>query len=46
MGLFPYSSIEKVTKEYMSNITSIKEKENIDIIKNDKIVKLAWVLKL
>ena len=30
----------------MSNITSIKEKENIDIIKNDKIVKLAWVLKL
>ena len=30
----------------MSNITSINEKENIDIIKNDKIVKLAWVLKL
>ena len=30
----------------MSNITSIKGKENIDIIKNDKIVKLAWVLKL
>ena len=30
----------------MSNITSINEKENIDITKNDKIVKLAWVLKL
>ena len=46
MVLFPCSAIEKVIKEYMSNITSINEKENIDIIKNDKIVKLAWVLKL
>ena len=32
--------LEKVTKEYMNNITSAKEKENIDTIKNDKIVKL------
>ena len=46
MGLFPCSAIEKVTKEYMRNIASINEKENIDITKNDKIVKLAWVLKL
>ena len=38
--------LEKVTKEYMNNSTSVKEKENIDIIKNDKIVKLPWVPKL
>ena len=30
----------------MNSITSVKEKENIDTIKNDKIVKLSWVLKL
>ena len=30
----------------MNNITSLKEKENIDTIKNDKIVKLPWVPKL
>ena len=38
--------LEKVTKEYMNNITSVKEKENIDTIKNDEIVKLPWVLKI
>ena len=26
----------------MKNITSVKEKENIDTIKNDKIEKLSW----
>ena len=30
--------LEKVTKEYMSNISSVKEKVNIETIKNDKIV--------
>ena len=30
----------------MNNITSIKEKENVDIIKHNNIVKLPWVLKL
>ena len=30
----------------MNSITSVKEKENIDTIKNDKIVKLSWVPKL
>ena len=29
----------------MNNITSIKERENIDIIKNDKIIKLPRVPK-
>ena len=29
----------------MNNITSIKEKENIDTIKNYKALKLPWVLK-
>ena len=29
----------------MNNITSVKEKEKIDIINNDKIVKLPWVRK-
>ena len=38
--------LEKVTKKYMNNITSVKEKENIDIIKNDKIVKLPWIPRL
>ena len=38
--------LENVTKEYMNNITSIKEKENVNKIKNDKIVKLPWVSKL
>ena len=38
--------LEKVTKEYMNNITSVKEKVNIETIKNDKIVKLSWVPKL
>ena len=36
--------LEKVTKEYMNNIISIKE--NIDTVKSDKIVKVLWVLKL
>ena len=30
----------------MNNITSVKEKVNIETIKNDKIVKLSWVPKL
>ena len=30
----------------MNKITSKKEKVNIETIKNDKIVKLPWVLKL
>ena len=30
----------------MNNITSKKEKVNIETIKNDKIVKLPWVPKL
>ena len=37
---------EKVTKKYEKNITSKKEKVNIERIKNDKIVKLPWVPKL
>ena len=35
--------LEKVTKKYINNITSKKVKANIEIIKNDKIVKLPWV---
>ena len=35
--------LEKVTKEYMNNISFVKEKVNIEKIKNDKIVKLPWV---
>ena len=27
----------------MNSITSVKEKGNIDTIRNDKIVKLPWV---
>ena len=38
--------LEKVTKEYMNNITSKNEKQNRDTIKNDKIVKLPCVPKL
>ena len=38
--------LETVTKEYMNNITSVKEKVNIGTIKNDKIVKLPLVPKL
>ena len=38
--------LEKITKEYMNNITSVKEKVNIETIKNDRIVKLPWVPKL
>ena len=30
----------------MNNITSVKEKVNIETIKNDKIVKLPWIAKL
>ena len=30
----------------MNNITSIKEKDNIDTIKNNKMVKLPWIPKL
>ena len=37
---------EKVTRKYMSNITSQKGKTNIETFKNDKIVKLPWVPKL
>ena len=38
--------LEKITKEYMNNITSLKEKVNVETIKNNKIVKLPWVPKL
>ena len=38
--------LEEVAKKYMNSITSNKEKVNIETIKNDKIVKLPWVLKL
>ena len=38
--------LEKVTKEYMNNITCVKEKANIETIKNDETVKLPWALKL
>ena len=38
--------LEKATKEYMNNITCVKENEDIDTIKNDKLVKLPWVPKL
>ena len=37
---------KKVAKEYLNNITSVKEKVNIETIKNSKIVKLPWVPKL
>ena len=30
----------------MNNITSVKEKENVDTIENDKIIKLPWVPRL
>ena len=35
-----------VTKEYMNNITSMKEQVNIEAIKNYEIVKLPWVPQL
>ena len=38
--------LEEVAKKIMNNITSKKEKVNIETIKNDKIVKLPWVPKL
>ena len=38
--------LEKVAKEYMNNITSVKEKASIETIKNSIIVKLPWVPKL
>ena len=38
--------LEKVKKKYMNNITSNKEKINIETIKNDKTIKLLWVQKL
>ena len=38
--------LQKVCKEYMKNITSVKGKENIETTKNDKIKKLPWVPKL
>ena len=38
--------LEKVTKEYRNNITTLTEKENISTIKYSKIVKLPWVSKL
>ena len=37
---------ERVTNQYTNNITSVKKKENIDTIKNDKTVKPPWVQKL
>ena len=40
------TDLKKATKEYMRNITSIKEKVNVETSKNDKIVKLPLVLKL
>lgn len=30
----------------MNNITCIKQKENVDTMKNDKILKVRWVLQL
>ena len=38
--------LEKVAKESMNNITSVKEKVNIETVKNNKRVKLPWVPKL
>ena len=38
--------LEKVSEKYMKNIIFKKEEVNIEIIKNDKIVKLPWVRKL
>ena len=38
--------LEKVTENYMNNITSKKEKVIIETIKNDKIVKLPCVPKI
>ena len=38
--------LENVAKKFMNNITSKKEKVNIETIKNDKIVKIPWVPKL
>ena len=38
--------LEKLTKKYMNNMTSKKEKVNIETIKSDKMVKLLWVTKL
>ena len=38
--------LQKFTKKYMNNITSKKEKVNIETIKNNKIVKIPWVPKL
>ena len=38
--------LEEVAKKIMNNITSKKEKVNIETIKNDKIVKIPWVPKL
>ena len=37
--------LEEVTKEYINNINSVKEKLNIETIKNGTIVKLPWVPK-
>ena len=38
--------LEKVTKEYMNNITPVNEKLNVETIKHGEIVKLPWVPKL
>ena len=38
--------LEKITKKYMSNITSLREKVNVETIKNNKIAKLPSVPKL
>ena len=38
--------LQKVSEEYMKNITSVKGEENIETTKNDKIKKLPWVPKL
>ena len=38
--------LEKVTKKYINNINSKKERVNIVTTKNDKTVKLPWIPKL
>ena len=34
-----------LTKKHLENLTSVKEKVNIETIQNDQIVKLPWVPK-
>ena len=35
-----------LAKKHLESLTSVKEKVNIETIKNDKIVKMSWVPKL